>query len=112
MGDKILIFTQPSNSPDLNINDLGFFRALQAYFSQFCPKTTEEIVEYVLKAHELYPKERINHIWLSLMTVMNEIIDSNGDNDYKIPHIGKERLEREGRLPVTLAVTDNAFNNI
>ena len=80
VGDKILIYTQPSNSPDLNINDLGFFRALQAVFSQFCPKNTEEIVEYVLKAHELYPKERINHIWLSLMTIMNEIIDSNGNN--------------------------------
>ena len=26
----------------------------------------------------------------------------NGSNDYKVPHMGKDRLIREGRLPVQL----------
>ena len=28
--NKLLLYTQPANSPDTNINDLGFFRALQS----------------------------------------------------------------------------------
>jgi hypothetical protein len=39
---------------------------------------------------------------------MNEIIDRNGCNHYKIPHIGKERLERLGMLPYVVPVTANA----
>jgi hypothetical protein len=30
--DKVLIYTQPAISPDVNINDLGFFRALQCLY--------------------------------------------------------------------------------
>ena len=29
--DKIKLYTQPANSPDLNLNDLGFFNALQSF---------------------------------------------------------------------------------
>ena len=32
LENKILLYTQPANSPDLNINNLGFFSALQAYY--------------------------------------------------------------------------------
>ncbi|CAN0504623.1 unnamed protein product, partial [Discosporangium mesarthrocarpum] len=28
-GDGIILETQPSNSPDLNVNDLGFFHSIQ-----------------------------------------------------------------------------------
>ena len=46
------------------------------------------------------------------MTCMNEIIDCHGDNTYKIPHIGKSRLERVGQLPLTIEVTKQADNYI
>ena len=39
---------------------------------------------------------------------MNEIIDHDGENDYKIPHMGKDQLERQERLPIVLAVTKKA----
>ena len=50
--NKILIYTQPPNSPDLNINDLGFFRAIDAAYRQYNPSTEEDIVRYVLRAYE------------------------------------------------------------
>ncbi|CAN0494988.1 unnamed protein product, partial [Discosporangium mesarthrocarpum] len=28
-GDSIILETQPANSPDLNVNDLGFFHSIQ-----------------------------------------------------------------------------------
>ena len=39
---------------------------------------------------------------------LNEIIDSHGDNTNKIPYMGKEKLEREGKLPAVLPVTELA----
>ena len=43
------------------------------------------------------------------MTVMNEIIKHHGDNNFKIPHIGKEAMKRVGNLPVVLPVTEVAL---
>ena len=34
MENKVLLYTQPANSPDCNINDLGFFRALQSLYQR------------------------------------------------------------------------------
>ncbi len=39
---------------------------------------------------------------------MNQIIEANGSNDYKILHMNKARLERLGLLPQSIAMTDAA----
>ena len=39
--NKIQLVTQPAQSPDLNINDLGFFRALQAEYEKKIQGTQE-----------------------------------------------------------------------
>jgi hypothetical protein len=96
LEDKLLLYTQPANSPDLNILDLGFFASLQSVYLHFSPQTPEDIIKYVLQAHAEYLRERINRMWLTLMSCMNQIIDHGGDNNYKIPHMGKEQLERQG----------------
>ena len=51
----------------------------------------------------------MNHIWLTLMNVFNCIIESNGDNNYKLPHMHKQRLENQGALPTTIKVTEAAL---
>jgi hypothetical protein len=48
--------------------------------------------------------QKINRIWLTYQTCLNEIIKQHGGNDYKIPHMDKEKLEREGRLPKNISV--------
>ena len=40
------------------------------------------------------------------MSWLNMIIKQMGDNDYKIPHMNKVKMEQEGRLPTVLHVTD------
>jgi hypothetical protein len=44
--DKILLYTQLANSPDTNINDLGFFHALQSSYHTNCPRDEAEINQY------------------------------------------------------------------
>ena len=44
-------------------------------------------------AYDKYPQEKLNHTWLTLQSVFNQIILNHGDNDYNIEHSSKEKLE-------------------
>ena len=55
-----------------------------------------------------YPRKRLNRTWLTLQSVFNQIILCNGDNNYNIEHLSKEKLERTGQLPNVLDVVDEA----
>ena len=57
--------TQPLNSSDLNINDLGFFATLKVDAKRISTRCTcrEEMMIHVMKAFEEYPREKIDEIW-------------------------------------------------
>ncbi len=106
-GLNLELYTQPAQSPDLNILDLGFFRAIQS-FMDAAPKDEFELIRAVEQAYKDYDAKMINRVFLTLQSCMNQIIETNGSNRYKIPHMGKEKLEREGKLPLVLNVTPHA----
>ena len=107
IGLHLTMFMQSPNLPDTNILDLGFFRAIQS-FNDECPANEEELIKSVEKAYGEYPYRRLNRVWLALQSCLNMIIENDGGNDYKIPHMGKESLERRGLLPPVLDVTPAA----
>ena len=107
IGLNLTVFTQSPNSPDTNILDLGFFRAIQS-FNDDCPANKEELIKSVEKIYGEYPMCKLNYVWLTLQSCLNMIIENDGGNDYKIPHMGKESLERRGLLPGVLDVTPAA----
>ena len=109
LQQKLTLLTQPANSPDLNHNDLGFFHAIEkAYQRKFPLKSPDEIIKCVTDAFWEYPMNKMNRLWLTRMQCMNEILECHGGNDYKLPHMGKEKLERIGKLPDVLEVTEMA----
>ena len=87
------LHTQAANSPDVNLLDLGFFRAIQS-FNNAAPKNEEELIQSVQLAYNSYPRTNLNRTWLTLQSVFNQIILCNGDNEYDIQHLSKEKLER------------------
>ena len=95
IGLNLTMFTQLPNSPDTSILDLGFFRAIQL-FNDDCPANEEELIKSVEKAYSEYSLRKLNHVWLTLQSCLNMIIENDGGNDYKILHMGKESLERRG----------------
>ena len=107
--NKICWDTQSSNSPDLNICDLGLFNAIQSYYWQFSPTNSIEIIECVQRAYEEYPWNKINRMFVTLMCVFDCIIRCHGDNTYKLPHMNKARMEEEGTLPQYLKVSAEAL---
>ena len=101
-----LTFTnQPPNSPDLNVMDLAFFRAIQSLQQKTQSKNKAELIENTLKAYEDYPEQKVENGFLTLMCCMNMILENDGDNNYKIPHMNKAKLERDGTLPRSIPVT-------
>ena len=83
------LYTQVANSPDVNLLDLGFFQAIQS-FNDAVPKNQEELIHVVSAAYDNYPQVKLNHTWLALQSVFNQIILNHGDNDYNIEHLSKK----------------------
>jgi len=104
------LIKQPANSPDTNVLDLGLFRALQSEAWKLKKgRTIDNLIENVQKTWDAYDASSLNRIWLTHQSVLDEIILNDGGNDYDIPHINKDRLERMGKLPESLLVSDRAI---
>ena len=62
-----------------------------------------------LKLKYQAPNSPDNRAFITHQDCMRQIIEKRGGNDYSISHMGKDRLEREGQLPVQLPVGDAAW---
>jgi diketogulonate reductase-like aldo/keto reductase len=51
-------------------------------------------------------------MWLKLQSIFDEVIKIDGDNDYKLKHMNKVRLERLGQLPTVIIVSTEARQHI
>jgi hypothetical protein len=109
---KISFYSQPSNSPDLNILDLCLFNAIQSAYYGSSPTNSIEIIECDTRAYEEYPANKINRLWVTLQSIYNCILECHGDNTYKVPHMNKEFMEREGTLPHTLELSKDAIEAV
>lgn len=106
---SISMTEQPANSPDLNVLDLGFFRALQSSTLQRKSSTTiDDFIATVKSCFWAYDPRLLNRVWLTHQLVMQEILLDRGGNDYDLPHYGKARKEREGTLPAAIELSNVA----
>ncbi|KAH0710800.1 hypothetical protein KY284_012227 [Solanum tuberosum] len=111
-GFDIKLWFQSPNSPDLNVLDVGFFRAIQSLQYQNVPSNIDELVEVVEKFFNEMKAERLNHAFLTLQCCMNEVKKHRGDNNHKVPHMNKERLEREGDLSLQVSCDADIVNQV
>ncbi|XP_038715957.1 uncharacterized protein LOC120009425 [Tripterygium wilfordii] len=102
---------QPLNSPDLNVLDLGFFRAIDSLQHQEAPSTMDEFVLAVENAFYMFPEEDLNNVSLTLQSCMVEILRNFGGNNYKIPHMSKKKLIRNGQLSICIECDSQILND-
>ena len=108
-GWDIRMSYQPPNSPDFNVLDLGFFSAIQNLQQQQTINTIDNLIAATVDAYNNFSAPKINNIFLTLQSCMEESMKAAGCNQYKIPHTNKEKLEREGRLPVSIICDPNVL---
>ena len=102
LGLDCSFYFQPSRSPELNILDLGLFNSLKHSLLKTFTKNKTEMVDALYKAYNNMEKETIDDIFITLMMVMNQIIEHQGYNNFKIKYINKKRLRAQRKLPVTI----------
>ncbi|KAK4724057.1 hypothetical protein R3W88_026836 [Solanum pinnatisectum] len=115
-----IFIQQDSARPHIDINDmefneatredLGFFRAIQSLQYQKAPLTIDELINAVETSFNEMKGERLNHVFLTLQSCMIEVMKAKGGNNYKVPYMMKERLEREGNLPIQLSCDIDIVN--
>ena len=62
----------------------------------------------MLRAFREFEPRKIDFGFLTLQTVLDDILCHHGGNEFKISHIGKDRLLRNGELPTRLEASDEA----
>ena len=63
----------------------------------------------MLRAYEEFDPRKIDCGFLTLQACLNDMLEVNGGNDYKIRHLGKQTiLHDHGELPRTIAATAEA----
>ena len=92
----IVFVTQPAQSPDLNINDLGLFHSLKTGASKKLRqiKTIQELKDLVIKTFENYDCSKVMNIWEHLKFVYEQIRKFNGQNTYPT-HSKKRQISDE-----------------
>ena len=110
-GFNFVIRNQPPNSPDFNVLDLGFFRALQSAQHQYVAKNLDDLIASVNMAFEFMPYTALLKVFLSLQNCMIETLKCEGGNFYKLPHMGKDKMIRKGTLPSALHIDINLVHN-
>ena len=53
------LYMQTPNSPDINLLDSGFFRAIQS-FNDVSPMNEEELIQLVTEAYDNYLQHKLN----------------------------------------------------
>lgn len=110
-GFDIRLRCQPSNSPDMNVLDLGFFNAIQALQHQTGANSIDQLIAAVESSFNELSHETLNKVFLTLQTCLEATMRCGGSNDYKIPHIGKDRLMLSGELPVAIGVNPDLIRS-
>jgi hypothetical protein len=90
---------QPQNSPDFNILDLGYFRAIQSLHCKNKSTCVESLLRSVHKSFDDLEWTVLDNTFLTLQTVLEQAMLRSGDNDYKILHHNKHQKRKQGSLP-------------
>lgn len=101
-GRTVKLDFQPSQSPDLNVLDLGFFSAIQTLQFKQPAANLLQMLRNVEGAFTELTRETLDATFLSLQKCMECAIAVDGGSNYKLPHTHKQTLARAGLLPRTL----------
>ncbi|XP_042018924.1 uncharacterized protein LOC121766733 [Salvia splendens] len=105
-GFEFRLINQPPNSPDTNVLDLGYFRAIQSLQDDKMATSVDDLLRNVFTSFGELSPQTLNRVFITLQSCLTAILQVHGKNDYKIPHMNKNRLERTEGLPLQLQVEE------
>jgi hypothetical protein len=85
-GFNIFVYTQPAQSPDLNVNDCTFFRSTHARVKVLRHNNIDELAANIMLVYEEYSSADLEKCWDTLRNNVRCIVRANGQNDYRKQH--------------------------
>ena len=85
-GIEIEFAPQPAQSPDTNLDDLGFYSSLERHFGPCRNFDIGSLVRQVKEAFDSYPSEKLEKLVQTKKSIVHEIFKSGGRNDFPLPH--------------------------
>ena len=110
-GWDISFVHQPANSPDCNTLNLAFFRTIQSLQYQKCPKNIDELIAHVQEAFAELPLDVCRKVWMTAQIVMNHLLIHQGNNDCKLPHVGKLKVDNAFSRDIPMRLPCRALIN-
>ena len=110
-GLPIEISKQPACSPDLNVLDLGYFNSIQSLQHKTRSCTIQQLIYNVIKSFQDLEATTLSNIFVTWQIIMLKIIQTEGDNTYKMPHKRRYLLEKSG-IVTTTVVVDNSIMDL
>ncbi|OWZ16060.1 hypothetical protein PHMEG_00010204 [Phytophthora megakarya] len=101
-GWNIQLDFQPPNSSDCNTLDLGHFTSIQALQYQADCYNLDQLIYAVKTSYASLAPVKLDNIFIMLQKVFECMLRAGGSNEYKLPHIGNDKLRRQGKLPQSL----------
>ncbi|XP_027166607.1 keratin, type I cytoskeletal 9-like [Coffea eugenioides] len=82
-GFDIHLSFQPPNSPDMNVLDLGYSRAMQSLQHQEVPMSIDKLILTVEKSFDQLSSESLNNAFLTLQSCMVEIWKESNKREFE-----------------------------
>ncbi|OWY95116.1 hypothetical protein PHMEG_00034966 [Phytophthora megakarya] len=115
-GWNIQMQNLPPYSPDFTVMDNALFKSIQATLKTLpapllsAPVTgLTELLSGVERGFEALTRDQINDAFLSLQKTMECTMRVQGSNTYELGPTGKEQLQFEGSLPVSILCNPDAM---
>jgi len=110
---ELIVVTQPAQSPDLNINDLGFFCSLKSKVNEVKSNdgSLSNMIDTIYDEYNSYDSDTIVRLWACQVEYYRQIVAHVGDNKFKNPHSGinKRQLHEIEVIDYDIIEADVAF---
>ena len=70
----------------------------------------DELISATEEAYWDQNPQTLDSVWLTLQTCMEASMLEEGNNKYKVPHMGKNKLHKVGKLPRNIKVSQEAID--
>ena len=57
----------------------------------------------------IYPVDNLDKVFITLQSVLLEVMNARGGNKYETPHMNKDKMLREGTLPMALRIDGELY---
>lgn len=110
-GDwNINLTSQPANSPDFNVLDLGYFNSIQSISQKNEYENLQDLVDAVTQSFDELSKDTLNASFLSLQKVFESSLMVDGGNSYRMPHMGKRKISSTDQFNHVVECDPDLYN--